>query len=124
MCGTPFWGIAGGVASAYFAYSSYSQLREGDFYWQHGWWTLITWMIWVLLFSGLLAETRCWRERIFFGLLWLNFLLGFTLAAWSEAATATVRACREISLVLWVLSAIASLRTVTRNAPAVSGNGR
>jgi hypothetical protein len=121
MCGTPFWGIAAAAASVYFAYSAYSQLRDRDFYFQHGWWTVITWAVWVLLITGLLSETRCWRERMFFGLLWLNFALGFVLAAWSTASENVVRHGRQVSLGLWVLSALASLRTTTRSAPAIPG---
>ena len=118
MCGTPFWGIAAAVACAYFAYSTYSQLREGEFYSQHGWWTLVTWSVWVLLLAGLASETRCWRERIFVGLLLINFLLGFVLAAWSAAPASAVRDGREISLALWVLAVPASLRTATRSPAA------
>jgi hypothetical protein len=123
MCGTPFWGIAAAIACVYFAYSTYSQLREGDFFWHHGWWTVITWAIWVLLITGLLSETRCWRERMFFGLLWLNFALGFVLAAWSTASANVVRNGRQMSLGLWVLSALASLWTVTRSSPAIPRTG-
>jgi len=118
MCGIPFWGIAAAAACAYFAYSAFAQLREGDFYWQHGSWTLITWIIWILLIAGLLLETRCWRERTFFGLLLLNFLLGFVLAAWTTASISILRHGRQVSLVLWVLSALASLSTVKVSAPA------
>ena len=113
MCGTPFWGIVAAIACAYFAYSAFRQVREQNFDFQHGWWTVITWAIWLLLIVGLVSETRCWRERIFFGLMLLNFSLGFVLAAWSTASLATIRVGRQISLVLWVLAALASLRTVT-----------
>lgn len=121
MCGTPFWGVAAATACVYFAYSAFAQLRTDNFYWQHGWWTLVTWIIWILLIAGLLLETRCWRERIFFGLLLLNFLLGFTLTAWNSAPSATVRYARQISFALWTLSALASLLTVTRPAPLRQG---
>ena len=118
MCGTPFWGIAAAAACAYFACSTYSQLREGEVYSQHGWWMLVTWSVWVLLLAGLASETRCWRERIFFGLLLINFVLGFVLAAWSAAPASAVRDGREISLALWIVAALASLRTVRRQTPA------
>ena len=121
MCGTPFWGIAAAAGCAYFAYSAFVELRADDFYWQHGWWTLITWIIWILLIAGLFFETRCWRERTFFGLLFVNFLLGFTLAAWSLAPPEMVRYSRKISLVLWTLSLLASLLTVMRSAPSEKG---
>ena len=123
MCGTLFWGIAAAAASAYFAYSAYAELRAKDFYWQHGWWTLITWIIWILLIAGLFSETRCWRERIFFGLLLLNFLLGFTLAAWDSASLAMVGSARKISFVLWTLSLLGGLLTVMRSAPVEKGEG-
>lgn len=118
MCGTPFWGIAAAIACAYFAYSAYTQVRDQNFDFQHGLWTVITWAVWVLLLTGLLSETRCWRERIFFGLLWLNFVLGFVLAAWSTASWTMVRTGRQLSLALWVLSAVASFLTVAGPAPA------
>jgi hypothetical protein len=120
MCGIPFWGMAATAACAYFAYSAFSQLREDDFYWQHGWWTLATWIVWILLIAGLFADTRCWRERVFFGLLLLNFLLGFVLAAWSTASTSMIRQARQISLVLWILSGLASLGTVWVSVPTRS----
>lgn len=120
MCGTPFWGVAACIACAYFAYSCFAQLREEDFYFQHGLWTLLTWGIWVALLAGLASETRCWRERIFFGLLLANFALGFVLATWNGAPASTVRFGREISLALWVLAAFAGLRTVRKLPGAVS----
>jgi hypothetical protein len=120
MCGAPFWGIAAFLACAYFAHSAYVQLREQDFYFQHGLWTLVTWGIWVLLLAGLASETRCWRERIFLALLLANFAVGFALAVWTGAPSSTVRAGREISLALWVLAAFASVRTIRTVPPAIS----
>ena len=121
MCGTPFWGVTAFLACAYFAFLSYSQLRDDDFYWQHELWTVVTWLVWVVLIAGLFSETRCWRERVFFGLLVLNFLVGFGMAAWSGASLGRVRAAREASLALWILAALASFGTLRRPA---SGNLR
>lgn len=112
MCGTPFWGVAAALASAYFAYSSLTRLRSGDLYWQHDWWTILTWIVWVVLIAWLVNETRCWRERLFFGALLLNFLLGFVLSAWSTASSSTVLGARRISLALWILAAIGALSTL------------
>lgn len=117
MCGTPFWGVAAAIVCVYFAYSTFAQLREGDFYWQHEWWTEMTWMVWVLLLTGLLTDTRCWRERVFFGLLWINFAMGFALAAWNTASPDMVRYARGVSLALWVLAALGSLWTLSRPMP-------
>lgn len=119
MCGTPFWGIAAFMACVYFVYSAYAQLRESDFSFSHGLWTLVTWGIWVLLLAGLASETHCRRERTFFGLLLANFVLGFVLACWGSAPASTVRVGREISLALWVLAGVASLSTI-RSLPGRS----
>jgi hypothetical protein len=120
MCGTPFWGVASAVACAYFGYLAYSRLRDGDFAWQHEWWTVLTWAVWIVLLAGLLSETRCWRERAFFGLLFLNFLLGLVLAAWRTAPASTIREAREVSLGLWIFSVVASLTTVSRPTEGTS----
>jgi hypothetical protein len=111
MCGTALWGFAGAAASAYFSYLSYSHLSSGDYSWGHEWWTVLTYAVWVVLIGGLLTETLCWRERIFFGIALLTFLLGFAFAAWSSAPEHAVRQLRIASTVLWALAAVASLTT-------------
>jgi len=111
MCGTSLWGLAGAVVSAYFAYLSYAHLSTGDYSWVHSWWTVLTYAVWVVLITGLLTETLCWRERIFFGLVMLIFLLGFLFSAWSSAPEHAVRQLRMASTVLWALAAIASFTT-------------
>ena len=111
MCGTALWGFAGGVASVYFSYLSYAHLSSGDYSWVHNWWTVLTYAVWVVLIGGLLTETLCWRERIFFGLVMLIFLLGFVFSAWSSAPEHAVRQLRIASTVLWALAAVASLTT-------------
>jgi hypothetical protein len=112
MCGTELWGIAGAVASAYFSYLSYAHIRSAEYSWPHNWWTVLTYAVWVVLITGLLTETLCLRERIFFGLVMLIFLLGFVFSAWSGAPEHAVRQLRVASTVLWALAAIASLTTV------------
>ena len=111
MCGILLWGVAGAAASAYFSYLSYSHLSTGDFSWTHTWWTALTYLVWVMLIAGLLTETLCWRERIFFGLVLITFLLGFAFSAWSGASENAVRQLRMASTVLWALAAVASLTT-------------
>jgi hypothetical protein len=112
MCTTPFWGIAGAVACAYFSYLAYARLRDGEFSWSHEWESIAASAIWVVLMVALLSETCCWRERTFFGLLLLNFTLAFTLGAWQTAPIAAGRDARKISLVLWLMATLASLLTV------------
>ena len=112
MCGTALWGFAGAIASAYFSYLSYAHLSSGDYSWVHTWWTVLTYAVWVVLIAGLLTETLCWRERVFFGLVMFTFLLGFLFSAWSSAPESAVRQLRIASTVLWALAAAASLTTV------------
>jgi len=116
ICGTLLWGIAGFAVCAYFAHSSYVELRDGDFYWQSGWWTVLTWAVWLVLAAGLFSETRCWREGVLFGSLLAVFIIGLVFSAWSSAQPDTVRQAREASLALWSLAALASLATIPRPA--------
>lgn len=112
MCGTPFWGLVGAAACSYFAYTSISDLRAGDVYWQHGWWTAATWTVWVVLIAGLLSETLCRREQIFFALMLVNFAVGLAMAAWATAPEPMIRSARKLTVVLWFLGIAASLSTV------------
>jgi hypothetical protein len=109
MCGMPLWGIAGAILCSYLAYVSYAHVRQGEFGWAHDFLSIVTYAVWVILITGLISETRCLRERIFFVLVFANFTLGFVLAVWSDAPFDMVRKVREISGGLWVLAAIASL---------------
>jgi hypothetical protein len=109
MCGQPIWGIAGVLSCSYLAYLSWSHVRREEFEWPHDGWSILTYAIWILLMGGLLSETRCWRERIFFGLVLTNFVLGFALVIWNAAPGDAVRNVRIISAVLWGLAAAVSL---------------
>ena len=128
MCGSRFWGVAAAVGCFYFAYSSYSRLRDGDFSWVHDSWSLVTYAVWIIFVLALLSESRCWRERIFFGLVFASFTLGFVLSAWTSAPNSAVRDSRKIALVIWILAAIASLTTVRKvpqiGAPAETEGGK
>ena len=116
MCTTPFWGIAGAIGCVYLAYVAYAHLRDGEVLWSHDWESVLTGAVWIILIIGLLSETRCWRERAFFGLLLANFTLAFVLALWKAAPDEVMRGARGMSLALWILAAVASLRTL--RAPA------
>lgn len=111
MCGAPLWGIAAAAASAYFAYLSYSHLASGDFSLLHTWWTVLTYAVWVTVIGGLLTETLCLRERIFFSLILLIFLLGLVFSAWSRAPEHAVHQFRIAATAVWALAALASLTT-------------
>ena len=111
MCGTPFWGVAGAAGCAYLSYLSYSRLRDADFSWSHDWQSILTGAVWIVLITGLLSETRCWRERIFFGFVFVNFTLWFVISVWTTAPISAVRDLRTLSFALWALAAVASLAT-------------
>ena len=119
MCGTALWGLAGALVSAYFSYLSYSHIADGDYSWPHTWWTVLTYVVWIVLIAALLTETRCWRERILFSLVLITFLLGCGLSAWGGAPVTVVRELRMISTALWALAALASLTTIS--GPRKSG---
>jgi membrane-anchored protein YejM (alkaline phosphatase superfamily) len=112
MCGTPLWGLAGAAASAYFAYLSYSHLITADYSWPHTWWTTLTYAVWVTVIGGLLTETPCRRERIFFGSMLIVFLLGLAFSAWSAAPEHAIRQLRIATTAIWALAALASLTTI------------
>lgn len=108
MCGMPIWGLAGFFGCAYLSYISFEHVRHAEFDWPHELLFIVTYGVWILLMAGLLSETGCWRERIFFSLVLLNFLLGFALATWKEAPAAVVREMRIASTFLWGMAALVS----------------
>lgn len=112
MCRTPFWGLAASLVCAYFAYLSYARWRDLDFSWSHDWESALTGAVWLLLLVGLISETRCWRERTFFGLLLVNFSIAFALALWRQAPGDLMRQARKITLIVWLLALVASLMTL------------
>ena len=109
MCGQPIWGIAGVLSCSYLAYLSWSHVHREEFDWPHDVWSMVTYAVWVLLMAGLMSETRCLRERVFFALVLANFTLGFVLAIWEAAPLEAVRGVRIISSGLWGLAALVSV---------------
>ena len=114
ICGKPVLGSAAFLLCAYFAYASFADLRDGDFYWQNGWWIALTWAVWLVFSAGLLSETRCWRERVLFGSVLTVLTIGLILCLWSSATPAAARRAREASLGLWSLAALAALSSLQR----------
>jgi hypothetical protein len=115
MCRAPLWGIAGFLACAYFAWLAYGHISRGEYDWPHDYWTAATYLVWIVLLVGLALDTRCLRERAFFGLLVVNFVVGAALTVWSTAAPAQVRSARMFTGTLWALAAIVSLTTLGRS---------
>ena len=116
MCRTSLWGVAGFVGCAYFAWISFQHVRQGEFDWPHDSWTAFTYIVWIVLLALLEFDTHCLRERLFFGVLVINFFIGFGLTLWSTVSPAYVRTARLSTGALWGLAALASLSTVGRAA--------
>ena len=101
---------------AFLAHSAFVGLRDGDFDFAGGWWMVLTWAVWVVFAAGLISETRCWREGLFFVLLLIALVIGLVFSAWTTARPATIRHAREVSVALWSLAALVSLTTIRFSA--------
>jgi hypothetical protein len=122
MCRTPLWGVAGFLGCAYFTWLSFSRVTRNEYDWPHDFWTAATYLVWILLLAGLALDTRCLRERVFFGLLVINFVVGCGLTLWSDVPSADVRVARIGTGALWALAALVSLTTLG-GAPELRKNG-
>lgn len=109
MCGSKLWTIVAFASCAYFARAAlmrpHGSLRE----WSHDPLALAAHLVWVAFMIGLITETRCWKERIFFILLGFNFLMAFTMGIWRNAPSAMADETRQLSAALWILATLASL---------------
>ena len=114
MCRTALWGIAGFLGCGYFAWISFSHITRGEYDWPHDAWTGATYVVWILLLGGLMLDTHCLRERLFFGVLVFNFVVGCVLTLWRTAPVAEVRAARLGTGTLWTLAALISLATLRK----------
>jgi hypothetical protein len=112
MCRTPLWGVAGFLGCAYFAWISFSHVAHNEYVWPHDFWTAATYIVWILLLAGLALDTRCLRERLFFGVLVINFVVGCGLTLWNNVQSADVRTARIGTGVLWAVAALLSLTTL------------
>jgi len=122
MCHTPLWGVAGLLACAYFAWVSFGHVTRGEYDWPHDWWTAATYLVWIVLLAGVAVDTRCLRERIFFGLLVINFVIGCGLTLWRSVPDAETRIARIGTGALWALAALVSLTTLA-HAPQLRKGG-
>jgi hypothetical protein len=112
MCHTPLWGVAAFLGCAYFAWISSAHVTRHEYEWPHDLWTAATYLVWIILLLGLALDTRCLRERMFFGLLVINFVAGCALTLWHNIPSADVRSARLGTGTLWALAALASLTTL------------
>ena len=121
MCRTSLWGIAGFLGCAYFTWLSFIHVSRQEYDWPHEAWTAATYVVWILLLAGLALDTRCWRENLFFGILGLNFLIGFVLTIWNTVPASDVRMARIVTGGLWGLAGLVSLTTVGRAGSLEAG---
>ncbi len=112
MCRSALWGVAGFLGCAYFAAVSFLHVSRREYDWPHDAWTAATYIVWIVLLVALAYDTRCLREKMFFGLLVANFVVGFGLTVWHNIQTADVRSARVATGVLWALAGIVSLTTI------------
>jgi hypothetical protein len=112
MCRTSLWGIAGFFGCAYFVWISFSDVTHNKYDWPHDIWTAATYIVWILLLAGLALGTRCVRERLFFGLLVVNFVIGCGLTFWYNIPSGDVRTARIGTGTLWAVAALVSLTTI------------
>ena len=112
MCRTPLWGWAGFIGCAYFTWVSFAHVIHNEFEWPHDYWTAATYVVWIVLLAALALDTHCWRERIFFGVLVINFVVGCALTLWRNIPSSDVRTARAGTGALWALAALLSLTTL------------
>lgn len=108
MCGSKLWTISGFICCAYFAKVAATRV-ESVTPWSHDPWDIATHLIWMIFMIGLITETRCWKERLFFGLVLANFAFAFGMGLWSGASDPTVRETRFVSAIAWAVAAGVSL---------------
>ncbi len=112
MCGTPLWGVAGFLGCASLAWISFSHVARNEYEWPHDLWTAATYIVWILLLAGVALDTRCLRERVFFSVLVIDFVVGCGVTLWSNIPSADVRTARIGTGALWALAALVSLTTL------------
>jgi hypothetical protein len=108
MCGSKLWTVVAFLSCAYFTKIAMGRLSLGPIAWSHDNVDIATHLVWVVFLVGLLSETRCWKEWIFFSLVLINFGLASVMGAWSSAPVTTVMKSRELSAAVWGLAAVIS----------------
>jgi hypothetical protein len=109
MCGSKTWTIVAFLSCAYFAKVAIGRLAAGGLPWSHDTVDIVTHMVWMIFLVGLLTETRCWKEWVFFSLVLLNFAMASVSGLWKSAPANVVVRSRELSAAIWGLAALLSL---------------
>lgn len=108
MCGSRLWTVVAFLSCAYFARIAFGRLSAGTLGWSHDNVDIATHLVWVVFLVGLLTETRCWKEWVFFTLVLINFAMASVMGIWSSASDTAVIKTREFSAGLWALAALVS----------------
>jgi hypothetical protein len=102
------WALVLTIVCAYFAYRTYTEIAVGKYEWHHDWWDVLTWAVWAVLAAGIAPEVRCWRERLLFGVLFVEFVIGCVFSVWSSARFDLIRDARQASLIVWCVAVLLS----------------
>lgn len=108
ICGSKLWTLVGLIGCGYLAKVAASKIH-GEWAWSHDPWELATHLIWMLFMIGLITETGCWKERLFFALVLTNFTFAFGMGLWVGAPVSVVQETRLISAAAWAAAALVSL---------------
>jgi hypothetical protein len=108
MCGSKTWTIVAFLSCAYFTKVAVARTQGLTIGWSHDSLDIATHVVWLAFLIGLLTETRCWKERVFFVLVFVNFALAFGMGVWSRATELTVQRTRIFSAALWGLATLVS----------------
>ncbi|MBV8475053.1 MAG: hypothetical protein JOZ36_00165 [Acidobacteria bacterium] len=117
ICGSKLWSVLGLVCCGYFAKVAASRIN-GAWRWSHDPWDIGTHLVWMVFMIGLISETRCWKERVFFALVLANFTCAFGMGLWTGASEPVVRETRLISAAAWAAAALVSLALMFSKAAA------
>jgi len=109
MCGSKIWTIAAFLSCAYFTKIALDRIHSFPVDWSHDSLAIATHLVWLVFIAGLITETRCWKERLFFGVVLVNFGLALVMGIWKSAPNSAVHDTRVVSAALWGLAAVLGL---------------
>lgn len=119
MCGSKLWTVVAFFSCAYFTKVALGRLSLGPIGWSHDNVDIATHLVWVVFLVGLITETHCWKEWIFFSLVLVNFALASVMGVWSSASVAAVTKTREFSAAMWGVAALVSFLLIfTKRSPS------
>jgi hypothetical protein len=109
MCGSKIWTVVAFLSCAYFTKLAVDRIHSFPADWSHDSLGIAARLIWILFMVGLISETTCWRERLFFGVVLVNFGVALAMGFWTSAPDSVVSKTRMVSVGLWGLATAVSL---------------